>query len=207
LTALVDKINFVREDRELYAPPADRFVEVDVPELGFLMIDGAGSPEGPGYAAAVQALYSLSYTVKFASKRQLGRDYTVCPLEGLWWSERMDSFHDRAKDEWSWTMMIRQPGWVTPQHVDAARAKAREKAPAVDRVRLDRYAEGLSVQIMHIGPYSAEAPTIARLHDEYLPAHGLVETGHHHEIYVGDPRRSAPEKLRTVLRQPVGRCR
>ena len=103
--------------------------------------------------------------------------------------------------------MIRQPGWVTAELVDAQRAKARVKAPEVDRVRLDRYAEGLSVQIMHIGPYSAEAPTIARLHDEYLPQHGLVETGHHHEIYIGDPRRSAPEKLKTILRQPVARTR
>jgi hypothetical protein len=126
------------------------------------------------------------------------------PLEGLWYAERMESFTDRSKDEWSWTMMIRQPDWLTEEMKDAAVAKAATKnLPALDRLRFDTMHEGLSVQIMHIGSYDDEGPTLERLHGEFLPAHGFVETGHHHEIYIGDPRTSAPEKLRTVLRQPV----
>lgn len=201
----MDKINLVKVEPHLYAPPRDRFVEVDVPPLSFLMIDGAGSPDGPEYAAAVEALYSLSYPVKFASKSELGRDYVVCPLEGLWWSERLGSFIDRSKDEWMWTMMIRQPDWITAAFVDALRPRATAKAPAVERVRFETFAEGLSVQTLHIGGHADEGPTLARLHSEYIPANNLAETGHHHEIYLSDPRRSAPEKLRTILRQPVKR--
>ncbi len=117
----------------------------------------------------------------------------------------MESFTERAKDEWSWTMMIRQPDWIIGDVVESVRAKAIAKAPAAADVRLAGYTEGLSVQIMHRGSFESETPTVARLHDEYLPAHGLVETGHHHEIYFSDPRTSAPEKLRTVIRQPVAR--
>jgi len=198
------KLDLKREQRELYTPPTDRFVEVDVPAMTFLQIDGAGSPESDAYARAVEALYALSYPVKFASK-QAGRDYVVCPLEGLWWSERMESFTERAKDEWSWTMMIRQPDWISDDVVASVRQKAITKAPAAADVRLAVYTEGLSVQILHRGSFESETPTVARLHDEYLPAHRLVETGHHHEIYFSDPRTTAPEKLRTVIRQPVAR--
>jgi hypothetical protein len=173
--------------------------------MSFLQIDGAGSPESDGYARAVEALYALSFPVKFASKRLLDRDYVVCPLEGLWWSDRLGSFAERAKDEWLWTMMIRQPGWVTADLVDSVREKATAKAPAAADVRLADFTEGLSVQILHLGSFEDETPTLARLHEEHLPAQGLVENGHHHEIYFSDPRTSAPEKLRTIIRQPVAR--
>jgi hypothetical protein len=199
------KVDLKRDEREFYSAPTDRFVEVDVPEMSFLQIDGAGSPESDEYARAVEALYALSYPVKFASKRLLDRDYVVCPLEGLWWSERLGSFAERSKSEWLWTMMIRQPGWVTADLVDSVREKAITKAPAAADVRFEAFTEGLSVQIMHLGSFEDETPTVARLHDEYLPGHGLIETGHHHEIYFSDPRTSPPEKLRTLIRQPVAR--
>ncbi|MBC7779390.1 MAG: GyrI-like domain-containing protein [Proteobacteria bacterium] len=199
------KIDLKRDERQYYSAPTDRFVEVDVPQMSFFQIDGAGSPESEAYARAVEALYALSYPVKFASKNLLGRDYVVCPLEGLWWSDRLQSFADRDKDEWLWTMMIRQPEWVTAELVDSVREKATAKAAAVADVRLTGFTEGLSVQILHLGSFEDETPTIARLHDEYLPANGLAETGHHHEIYFSDPRTSAPDKLRTLIRQPVTR--
>lgn len=202
---MAGKVDLKRQDTQFYAPPTDRFVEIDVPAMSFLQIDGIGSPESDGYARAVEALYALSYPVKFASKNSLGRDYVVCPLEGLWWSERMESFSDRAKDEWSWTMMIRQPDWITGALVDSVREKAAAKVPATAEVRLARFTEGLSVQILHLGSFEDETPVVARLHREYLPAHGLVETGHHHEIYFSDPRTTEPARLRTVIRQPVAR--
>ena len=198
------KVDLKRDEKQFYSAPTDRFVEVEVPPMSYLQIDGAGSPESDAYARAVAALYALSYPVKFASKHA-GRDYVVCPLEGLWWSERMESFTERAKDEWSWTMMIRQPDWISEDMVASVREKAIAKAPAAADVRLAAYTEGLSVQILHLGSFEDETPTIARLHGEYLPAHGLVETGHHHEIYFSDPRTSAPEKLKTLIRQPVAR--
>jgi hypothetical protein len=130
------------------------------------------------------------------------------PLEGLWWADDMSTFLSRKKDEWSWTMMILQPDWIGQAMVDAAIAKARGKLgepPA--SLRLERLEEGLCVQTMHVGSYDDEGPVLAKLHDEYLPQHGLKETGRHHEIYLGDPRKTAPEKLRTILRQPVQRRR
>lgn len=203
----MQKTDFRKTLKHLYQPPAKDFVEVEVPVMQFVKIDGAGDPNtAPAYREAVEWLYTVSYTLKFASKQQLKRDYTVPPLEGLWWADDMETFLTREKDKWSWTMMIMVPDWIDramfDQAVEKAAAKRGARPPA--SLRLEPYDEGLSVQIMHIGPYDAEGPTIARLHGEYLPAHGLAETGHHHEIYIGDPRRTAPEKLKTVLRQPVG---
>lgn len=193
--------------KALWQPPIGRFVIVDVPKMQFAMIDGQGDPNvSEDYKAAIQWLYGLSYTLKFASKRELGRDYTVPPLEGLWWADDMEDFHRREKSRWRWTMMIMQPDWIARPMFEQAVAKVREKLgepPAC--LRLEDYDEGLSVQAMHVGPYDAEGPTIARLHGEFLPQNGLVETGHHHEIYIGDPRRTAPERLKTILRQPVRR--
>lgn len=193
--------------KALWQPPIGRFVIVDVPKMQFAMIDGQGDPNvSEDYKAAIQWLYGVSYTLKFASKRELGRDYTVPPLEGLWWADDMEDFQRREKSRWRWTMMIMQPDWIARPMFEQAVAKVREKLgepPAC--LRLEDYDEGLSVQAMHVGPYDAEGPTIARLHGEFLPQNGLVETGHHHEIYIGDPRRTAPERLKTILRQPVRR--
>ena len=196
----MEKVDF-RSDA-LYRPTRTLAL-VDVPELPFLMVDGRGDPNtSPDYASAVEALYSLSYAVKFASK-SAGRDYVVAPLEGLWSADRMTSFVDRSKDEWSWTMMIRQPEWLSEADWDAARLRvAPKKLPALADVRLETFAEGRAAQVMHVGPYDAEAPVIASMH-EWIDAQCLALAGRHHEIYLGDPRRAAPEKLRTILRQPV----
>ena len=200
------KIDFRKEMKALYAPPAGRFVTVDVPAMRFLMIDGAGDPNrAESYAQAVEALYSVAYTLKFAIKKQGGPDYGVPPLEGLWWADDMSTFLSRDKEKWSWTMMIMVPDFVEAESVTAAIAAAGAKKglPALKLLRLETYHEGLCVQTMHIGSYDDEGPVLRRLHDEFLPANGLVETGHHHEIYLSDPRKTAPEKLKTVLRQPV----
>lgn len=201
----MDKVDLRAVHRELYSPPRE-FVRVVVPPLRYLQIDGEGDPNtAPAYTEAVEALFPLAYAVKFASKKDLGRDYVVGPLEGLWTAEDPGTFVRREKDAWSWTLMILQPDWLTDAFVaDVARATRRKKGlPALDRVRFVTYDEGDSVQVLHVGSYDDEAPTLARLHDEYLPAHGLTFNGPHHEIYLSDVRRTAPEKLRTVLRQPV----
>jgi len=201
----VEKIDFKKTMKALWQPPAGKFTLVEVPRMRFLKIDGKGDPNtAPEYARAVEWLYSVSYPVKFASKKDLGKDYTVAPLEGLWWAEDMAAFTAGDRDDWLWTMMIMQPDWITQEMIDAGIAKARGKlGDPPPSLRLEDYDEGLSVQTMHVGPYSAEAPTIARMHNEFMPENGLVPNGHHHEIYLGDPRKVAPEKLKTVLRQPV----
>jgi hypothetical protein len=184
----------------LYAPRRRGFHVVDVPEIAFLMVDGHGDPNtSPAYTEAVTALYTLSYTVRAIAKTDLGRVHTVGPLEGLWSADDPTVFVTREKSAWDWTMMISQPAWITPDVVEAAMRKKK----VVDGVRFASYAEGRSVQVLHVGSYDDEAPVLAALHREYLPEHGFTFNGRHHEIYLSDPRRTAPEKLRTILRQPV----
>lgn len=202
------KIDFRKMLKALYAPSAKDFSVVDVPAMQFVMLDGRGDPNtAPAYAQGIAWLYAVSYALKFASKTQLKRDYTVPPLEALWWAkDHGKAFAENRRDDWQWTQMIMAPDWITKKMFTAARDKAAKKLgkpPAT--LRLEKFAEGKSVQIMHIGPYAAEAPTIARLHEEFLPANGLAENGKHHEIYLSDPRKVAPAKLKTVIRQPVRR--
>jgi hypothetical protein len=206
------KYDVKREHRELYAPSAKDFAIVEVPPMRYAAVDGHGDPNtAAAYREAVQALYGVAYAVKFASKRSLGRDFVVAPLEGLWWAEDPRAFAARDKRAWSWKMLIAQPDWIEEDAIAAAVATVREKAakagdppnPALDRVRLERLTEGSSAQILHVGSYEDESPTLARLHDEWMPQHGLTFNGPHHEIYLSDPGRTAPEKLKTVLRQPV----
>ena len=201
------KIDPAREFKEFYtAGRAPKLV--DVPAFPLLMIDGHGDPNvSAQYAQAIEALYSVSYTLKFALKRgprQL--DYRVMPLEGLWWVPDMTQFSLVRKSDWDWTMMIRQPDEVDEDLLgDAVRtASAKKDLPALPLLRLERFTEGLAAQIMHIGPYAAEGPTIQQLHT-FIAEQGYERAGKHHEIYLGDPRRSAPEKLKTVVRQPVAR--
>ena len=204
----MSKIDFKTEYRSMYNAPTRDFVLVEVPRLTYLMFDGHGDPNiSPLYAQAIEALYSLSYTLKFMSKRAFDRDYVVGPLEGLWWSDDMSSFTSRQKDKWSWTMMILQPDWITQAHLQAAKAEVLMKKglPGVETARLENLDEGLCAQILHIGPYDAVGPVLARLHADWLPANALGENGHHHEIYLSDPRKVAPDKLKTILRQPVKR--
>ena len=203
----MDKVDFKKTMKHLYNPPKKDFVIVEVPIMNFLMIDGEGDPNTVvAYQDALQALYAMAYALKFASKKTLARDYTIPPLEGLWWAPDMNTFTKTdSKDEWLWTMMIMVPDWIEATLVEHERrhVTASKDLAAIDRLRFEALNEGLSVQIMHIGPYADEGPTIQRLHREFLPQEGLTENGKHHEIYLGDPRRVAPEKLRTVLRQPV----
>lgn len=200
----MEKLDFKKLMKPYWQPPVGQFVIIDVPKLPFLMVDGRGDPNtAVEYATALKWLFTLSYTLKFQSKAA-GRDFGVAPLEGLWWAEDMSRFAQLDKSDWLWTAMIMQPDWIDAAMLAGAMPKATAKlgAPPVS-LRLAAFTEGLSVQTMHIGPYSAEAETIARLHQEFLPANGLVENGHHHEIYISDPARTAPDKLKTVIRQPV----
>jgi hypothetical protein len=196
----------VKKDlKALYAPKPGDFQVVDVPELAFLMINGHGDPNTSSeYRRAVEALYAASYAVRAVAKRSLNRVHTVAPLEGLWSAENLEVFRTRDKSAWDWTMMITQPDWITAEIVDEALASARKKQlPALDRLRFEHLTEGRSVQILHVGSYDDEGPTLARLHDEYLPNNGLAPIGRHHEVYLSDPRRTEPATLKTVLRQPV----
>lgn len=203
----MSKVDFKKQLKHLYRPSSQHFETVEVPSMRFLMIDGHGDPNvAPAYQAALDALYAVAYKIKFASKQEAGRDYVVPPLEGLWWAEDMASFTDaRNKSAWEWTMMIMTPEWVPPEMYAAAVAAvgAQKDLPALPQLRLETYHEGLAVQIMHIGPYDAEGPTLARMHQQWMPANGYEENGKHHEIYLSDPRRVAPEKMKTILRQPI----
>ncbi|SOD97665.1 GyrI-like domain-containing protein [Blastococcus haudaquaticus] len=195
-----------KERRDLYAPRRGVIELVDVPEMGFLMIDGHGDPNtSVAYRDAVEALYTLSYAVRAVAKAELGTVHTVAPLEGLWSAADLDVFRTRDKSAWDWTMMIAQPDWITADIVDHALGTVRERKqlPAAGLVRVERYAEGPSAQVLHIGSYDDEGPVLARLHDDFLPANGLAPGGPHHEIYLSDARRTEPAKLRTILRQPV----
>jgi hypothetical protein len=200
------KIDFKKHLKHLYQPSAKEAVVVDVPEMNFLMIDGAGDPNtSQEYQDAIEALYAVAFTLKFMVKKQDPEvDYVVPPLEGLWWAQEMDAFAMGDKDAWEWTAMIMQPEVVTRELVDeAVREVARKKdPPALPKIRFESYPEGLSVQIMHIGPYSEEAPTIQKLH-AFAQQNGYQLRGKHHEIYLSDPRRTAPDRLKTVIRQPV----
>ncbi|NIN66646.1 MAG: hypothetical protein GTO63_18555 [Anaerolineae bacterium] len=200
------KIDLKKQLKHLYQPTAKEVAVVDVPEMNFLMIDGAGDPNtSQEYQEAIEALYAVAFTLKFMVKKQDPQvDYVVPPLEGLWWAEEMDAFTMGDKDAWKWTAMIMQPEVVTQELVDeAVQEVARKKDPAaLPKIRFEGYPEGLSVQIMHIGPYSEEAPTIEKLH-AFAQQNGYQLRGKHHEIYVSDPRRTAPDRLKTVIRQPV----
>ena len=202
-------LDLVKQLKSLYSPSAKHPAIVEVPDLAFLMIDGRGDPNtSEAYEAALQALYGVAYTLKFTLKKtDPERDFKVAPLEGLWWTDEgaptMDDLQ-RDRDAWNWTMMIAVPDAVTADEVTAAAGAAARKRElaAAPLIRLEGLEEGLAAQIMHIGPYAEEAPTIERLH-EFVAAQGYELRGRHHEIYLGDPRRTAPERLKTVVRHPV----
>ena len=194
-----------KERKDLYGPAPGDFRVVDVPPLDFLMVDGHGDPNtSADYRDAVQALYAASYAVRALAKASLDRVHTVGPLEGLWSADDLEVFRTRDKSAWDWTLMIVQPDWVMRDLVVAALEAARAKGlPALARLRYERYAEGRSVQVLHVGSYDDEGPVLQRLHEEFLPAHALRPAGRHHEIYLSDARKTDPARLRTVLRQPV----
>lgn len=193
--------------QELYLPPADDFVVVDVPDMRFFMLDGEGAADQGPLEAAVRWLFTVVHPIKREARARMGRSFVEPPLEGLWWSDDPADFAAGKKDRMKWRMMIPGPEWATEEMFADAVAQAEEKLGAApESLRLDRYHEGQSAQIMHVGPNEAEVPTIHRLHEEFLPARGLVANGPHHEIYLNDPKRTAPAKRKTVLRQPVRRA-
>jgi hypothetical protein len=208
-------LDLKKQYKGLYQPSAKKPVLVDVPNLQFAMIDGAiekGSEPGksPTFAESTQALYSLSYTLKFMLKKRKTNaiDYPVMALEGLWGVE--DGFFDiTVKDNWLFTLMIMQPDVVTPEILEEAREQVRKKkgdSEMLSKVRLDHFEEGLCVQVMHIGPYATEPATVDLMRT-FAQENGFKDNvgpnGKHHEIYISDPRKAAPEKMKTVLRHPV----
>ncbi len=203
---MTDKIDFKKTLDSYRAKPGE-FRIVDVPLTQYLMIDGHGDPNSsPAYAEALSALYPVAYKVKFASKRDLGRDYVVPPLEGLWWAEDMDSFTTRRdKSQWDWSMMLMVPDWIDQEMFEAAVGQVTSKSsPArIGEVRLESLSEGRCVQTLHIGSFDDEAGVLARMHRDFIPGHGYHLSGKHHEVYFSDFRKVAPERLRTLLRQPV----
>jgi hypothetical protein len=200
------KLDLKREHKDLYAASANDVAVVEVPPLSYLMVNGSGDPNSNAdYVAAIEALFSLSYALKFAIKKgPVGLDYVVMPLEGQWWVEDLKDFSYTERSGWRWTAMILQPSAVTADLVaEQSAAVAKKKNPAaLPLVRFAELVEGPSAQILHLGPFSEEPPTIERLHAE-IAARGLRPVGKHHEIYLSDVSRTAPEKLRTILRQPV----
>ena len=198
------KIDLKKELKPLYTASAKAAVLVLVPPLQYLMFNGYGDPNtNPDFQAGMEALYTASYTLKFMFKKEQGLDYVVPPLEGLWWMLMAD-FDLERRDDWRWTLMIPQPEEVRRELLDQAvvAAKKKKPLPALEKLRLEIYDEGRAAQILHVGPYSEEMAAIDRLH-AFIKEQGLHLCGKHHEIYLSDPRRTAPEKLKTILRQPV----
>lgn len=201
----MEKVDLKKEVKDLYNPSAKEVTIVEVPKMNFLMIDGSGDPNtSQEYKDAVEALFSLSYTLKFMIRKTKAVDYAVMPLEGLWWVDDMSKFSTKDKGLWKWTGMIMQPKQVTEDSVAKAieELKKKKKLPALSRIRFQSFYESKSAQIMYIGPFSDEGPTIQRIH-EFIKKNESIPEGRHHEIYLSDPRRVAPEKMKTIVRQPM----
>ena len=198
------KIDFKKELKHLYQPSAKAVVLVEVPPMKFLMIDGQGDPNtSSSYQEAVEALFSVAYAIKFKVKKTLAIDYGVPPLEGLWWADDMAKFSLDDKSAWKWTMMIMQPQFVSEALVrdTIAEVKKKKDLPALALLRFAPLHEGKCAQILHVGPFSAEGPTIARVH-AFIASLGKL-SGKHHEIYLSDIRKADPSKWKTVIRQPL----
>jgi hypothetical protein len=204
----MQKLDLKKELKHLYLPSAKKVATVEVQPMNYLMIDGKGDPNtSQEYMEAMGVLYGIAYMLKFMLKgKGPWPDFVVPPLEGLWWADNMDDFLLGNKDNWLWTSLIMQPDFVTADHVSEAVAELRRKkaTPGLEKLRYEVYQEGLCAQIMHTGSYSEERPTIEKLHN-YIESEGYQRRGKHHEIYLSDPRRTPPEKLKTVIRQPIGR--
>lgn len=202
----MEKMDLMKTLKNLYQPSAKETVLVEVPEMNFLMVDGEGDPNtSKAFSDAIEALYPVSYTLKFMVKKgPLAIDYGVMPLEGLWWADDMSAFTTGDKDAWKWTLMIMQPEFITKEMVkEAIEEVARKKKPvSLPLVRFESFKEGKTAQILYVGPFSEEGPTIEKVH-QFIQDKGCRRIGKHHEIYLSDPRRTAPEKLKTIIRQPM----
>jgi hypothetical protein len=201
----VEKVDFKKELKHLYGASVKEPTIVDVPGMNFLMVDGFGDPNMQEFQEAIETLYAVSYALKFMIKKgEQAVDYGVLPLEGLFWVDDMSQFSEDNKEAWKWTLMIMQPEYVTEELFNRAVEEVSKKKnpPALPKLRFEGFHEGVTVQLMHIGPYSAEKQNIERLH-RFIGEKGHELRGKHHEIYLTDPRRMSPEKMRTILRQPV----
>jgi hypothetical protein len=206
-TGCTMKTDYKSELKQLYSAKPDKPAVVRVPQMNFLMIDGVGDPNtGTAYGDAIQTLYPVAYSIKFMCKKELGIDFTVMPLESLWWSDNMADFSAGNKDNWQWTAMIMQPEIVNHTIYKHAleQAQLKRSLPSMDGIRFASYKEGRAAQVLHVGPYAQEGPAIEHLHTFISEQGGSLDShnNHHHEIYLSDPRRTAPEKLKTIIRQP-----
>lgn len=202
----MDKIDYKKEFKEFYNASAKAVTAVTIPSFNFLMIHGHGDPNtSVEYKEAIEALYTVSYSLKFKIKKsKKAIDYGVMPLESLWWVDDLEQFDVKNKENWKWTAMIMQPPLITEELVNTAMLEVQQKKDprALIKMKFESFEEGESAQIMHIGPFSEEGPTIKKVHD-FIKANGHSLRGKHHEIYLSDIRRAAPEKWKTIIRQPM----
>ena len=194
------KLDLKKIDKTYYTTKKD-WHRVTLPPLPYLAVEGAGAPEDAGFADGMKAIYPLAYGIKFAAKAR-GTDFVVPPVSAQWWADDPAAFVEGRRDEWRWRVMLRMPDFVTQADLDAARA-AKAPGPRTGDVTLTTLDEGECFQMLHVGPYSGEGPALARLHDDIMPEARMTFGGLHHEIYLSDPARVAPEKLKTILRQPI----
>lgn len=201
----MDKVDLKKSAKEFFSAK-EKFALISLPSAQYLMVDGIGDPNTSAeYMQAIELLYATAYTIKFAMKAD-GGDFVVPPMESLWWSIDMNDFTTGNKDRWQWTAMIMMPSTVTKTIFKSATKSVKEKKNlAVEKIRLEKLSEGLVVQYLHIGPYSEEGPKLSELHNEFMPTNNLTFNGKHHEVYLGDPRKGDPAKLKTIIRQPVKR--
>ena len=198
------KFDVKKEFPSLYAPKNQEFALINIPSMRYLSISGEGAPESSGFSEAIEALYSTAYPVKFISKASTGKDYVVPPLEGLWWADDPVAFASNRREAWKWTLLSFLPEWVSEEHVQAAISKALSKGKQLaHQIRIVELSEGSSYQALYIGSFAGEGPILGRLHHTLMPQNNLTFNGLHHEIYLSDFRKTEPDKLRTILRQPV----
>lgn len=205
------KVDFKKTMKPFYNPKPKQYEVIKIPKMNFLMIDGIGSPgTSEAYLDSLAALYPMAYKTKFLAKA-MDQDYVVPPLQALWWADDMDDFINDNKHNWRWTLMLMQPDWITSEMIELARESASKKntPKLLNNVRMEAYDEGLVAQYLHIGSYADEAPILKYMHEQFIPEQGYKMSpldstvSKHHEIYLSDPRRVAPEKLKTILRQPI----
>jgi hypothetical protein len=199
------KIDFKKQLKELYSASAAKISIVEVPDMNYLSIDGQGDPNNSQeFSDAVEALYSVAYSIKFDIKKSKGTDFGVMPLEGLWWCNEIELFSMNNKREWKWTLQVMQPNLVSESDYKKALTEvaAKKKLLLLSKIRYESYCDGLAVQVLHIGPYDNEESNIKRLHT-FIDENGFSKTGKHREIYLSDARKTAPDRLKTILRQPI----
>jgi hypothetical protein len=200
----MEKIDLKKQFKAAYKATTKPSI-LKIPPMKALMIDGMGDPKtSPEFRQDIEALYGLSYTMKFTLKKEQGLDWTVMGMECLWWADDPTAFPEKRYEEWKYTILVVQPDFVTPKHLRRFAAELEEKkgSPMFRKVRLGTLREGLCAQVLHVGPYQEAPKTIVMLH-EFIEAQGKTACGKHHEIYLNDPRRVAPEKLKTIMREPV----